>query len=48
MGCPVCKDESRTCEHVCYTCDKIVEIGTCTDGRCEECCSLYCDGGVRL
>lgn len=42
-ACPVCKDSTGVCEHICQSCDRIIEIGTCTNGRCEECCSMQCE-----
>ena len=42
--CPVCGETSGCCEHVCQSCDRIIEVGTCTNGRCEECCSRHCEG----
>lgn len=42
MPCRFCHDTTGACEHVCQSCDKIVENGTCNNGRCEECCSVHC------
>lgn len=42
--CPACGDDGRTCEHRCFACDRIVEVGTCTNGHCETCCAEKCDG----
>ena len=41
--CPECGDTTLVCEHRCQKCDRIVRVGTCTNGYCEECCATLCD-----